>query len=109
MTEGDRRREDDWFLRNEEKLLASARLAREKREQERASREREQERRQLKDLHFMRCPKCGHEMRETTLEGVVVDQCSFCEGIYFDAGELGQLFLKREAERRGFLRRVLGI
>jgi hypothetical protein len=35
VSESDRRREDDWFLRNEGKLLASARLAREKREQER--------------------------------------------------------------------------
>lgn len=109
MTEGNRRREDEWFLRNEEKLLESARVAREKREKERASREREEERKRLKEQHLMRCPKCGHEMREAELEGINVDQCSFCEGIYLDAGELGQLFLKREEERRGFLRRVLGI
>ncbi len=41
--------------------------------------------------------------------GVVVDRCSFCEGIYLDAGELDQLFSKREDERRGILRKLLGV
>ena len=109
MSEADRRREDDWFRRNEEKLLDAARQAREKREHERASREKDEERRRLKDLHFMRCPKCGHEMKETALEGILVDQCTFCEGLYFDAGELGQLLLKRDEDRKGFLRRILGL
>jgi hypothetical protein len=35
VSESDRRREEDWFLRNEGRLLASARLARDKRGQER--------------------------------------------------------------------------
>ncbi len=109
MSEVDSRREDEWFRQNEAKLLESARLAREKRERERSAAEQEVERRRLKDLHYMHCPKCGHTMAETLLDGITIDQCSFCEGLYFDAGELGQLFLKREAEQRGFLRRVLGL
>jgi hypothetical protein len=109
VVETDRRREDDWFRRNEEKLLEKARLAREKREIERAAHEKGEERQRLKDLHFMRCPKCGHAMNETTLEEILVDQCGFCEGLYFDAGELGQLLLKRDEDRKGFLRRILGL
>jgi uncharacterized protein len=109
VSETDRKREDDWFRRNEEKLIAAARVAREKREHERAAREKDDERARLKELHYMCCPKCGHGMTETTLEGVVVDQCSFCEGLYFDAGEIGQLLLQREEDRKGFLRRILGL
>jgi Zn-finger nucleic acid-binding protein len=33
--------------------------------------------------------------------------CSFCEGIYFDAGELDKLFLNRESVRKGFLGKLL--
>jgi hypothetical protein len=109
VTEWDRKREDDWFRRNEQRLIETARAAREKREQERAGLEREDERRRLRELHFMRCPKCGHEMRESQLDGITVDQCSFCEGLYFDAGELSELFLKREEDRKGLLRTLLGL
>ena len=109
MVEQDKRREDEWFRANEKKLLETARIEREKREKERASQEAESERKRLKDQHFMRCPKCGHEMREEALEGVTIDRCSFCEGIYFDAGELDQVLLKREDDRRGFFRKLVKI
>ena len=37
MVEKDRKREDEWFLANEKRLLEAARLEREKREKERAA------------------------------------------------------------------------
>ena len=40
------------------------------------------------ELHFMKCPKCGHDMKEEDLHGVKADRCTFCEGMFFDAGEL---------------------
>jgi Zn-finger nucleic acid-binding protein len=48
-------------------------------------------------------------MKEETFEGVVIDRCTFCEGLYFDAGELEQVFLKKDEDRKGFLRRLVGI
>jgi ribosomal protein L32 len=105
----DRRREDDWFRQNEKELLDTARQAREKREAERRAKEKTAELDRLKLLHFMRCPKCGHQMIEEPLEGITIDRCSFCEGIYFDANELDQLFTKKQDERRNFLRRLLKI
>ncbi len=42
----------------------------------------------LKELHFMKCPKCGMELIEIDFKGVKVDKCSACEGIWLDAGEL---------------------
>ena len=44
MDEHDSKREDEWFRENEKELLESARIAREKREQERAAQEAEAER-----------------------------------------------------------------
>ena len=82
-----RRSEDEWFRKNERQLLENARLAREKREVERRGKEKTSERDRLKAIHFMRCPKCGHQMVEESLgEDIKIDRCSFCEGIYFDAG-----------------------
>ena len=102
-------REDEWFVRNEKELLETARAARLKREQERLAKEKAEETKRLKDLHFMKCPKCGHDMKEEPLEGVSIDRCSHCEGIFFDAGELEQIYKKQAEERRSFFRKVLKI
>ena len=109
MVEQDRKREDEWFLANEKRLLEAARIEREKREKERAAQTAESDRKRLREQHFMRCPKCGHEMKEETLEGVNIDRCSHCEGIYFDAGELDQVLLKHDEGRRGFFRKLVKI
>jgi hypothetical protein len=110
LDERSRKREDDWFLQNEKKLLEEARKAREKREAERRKRETEEQRSTLKQLHWMKCPKCGHDLKVETLEGVEIDRCSFCEGFFVDAGELDVLFLKKGVgQRQNFMRRLLGI
>ena len=107
--EDDRKREDEWFRENEKQLLEAARLARERREKERAEKEAASERQKLRQLHYMKCPKCGHDMKEEDLEGVKVDRCTHCEGLYFDAGELDRVFAKKAEERRGFFRRLAGL
>ena len=104
--ETERSREDEWFARNEKEMLEAARVARDKRERERAESEAV-ERQRLKQLHFMKCPKCGHDLAERELEGVTVDQCTFCEGVFLDAGELDSLFLKHDSERKGVLHKLL--
>ena len=109
MVDQDTKREDEWFLRNEKQLLEAARNARLKREAERATREKAEETRRLKDLHFMKCPKCGHDMKEEQLESVAVDRCSHCEGIFFDAGELEQVFKQQAEQRRSFFRKLVKI
>ncbi len=47
-----------------------------------------EEKKTLKKLHYMRCPKCGMELIEIDHKGVKVDKCSECEGVWLDAGEL---------------------
>ncbi|MGE5127318.1 MAG: zf-TFIIB domain-containing protein [Betaproteobacteria bacterium] len=110
MDEFGRTREDEWFRENERKLLEDARRAREKREAERRAQESAEERRKRKELHWMKCPKCGHELAVEALDGVEIDRCSFCEGVFMDAGELEKLFLQRtQQQRRSVLRRLVGL
>ena len=35
----------------------------------------------------MRCPKCKADMEQVEYEGVEIDRCNYCKGIWFDAGE----------------------
>ena len=110
MDEQSRRREDDWFLQHEKKLLEDAKKAREKRERERRAQETGAERARLRELHWMKCPKCGHDLKPETLDGIEIDRCSHCEGFFVDAGELEQLFLMRQqSQRQSFLRGLLRI
>ncbi len=45
----------------------------------------------LRELHFMRCPKCGMELIEVEYKGTKIDECSECRGIWLDAGELARV------------------
>jgi Zn-finger nucleic acid-binding protein len=36
----------------------------------------------------MDCLKCEGKLRQVEVDGVVVDQCELCSGIWFDSGEL---------------------
>ena len=61
----------------------------------------EQRKKELKEKHWMCCPKCGDTMEEIELLGIMADKCSTCSGIYFDKGEL-ELLLESK-EQKGFL------
>lgn len=76
--------EEEYFLRQE---IEKKREAVKKRQAELAEEERER----LKKLHWMRCAKCGAELHEVVFNGVKVDKCFSCGGVYLDDGELEQL------------------
>lgn len=64
-----------------------------------------EEKKRLKELHFMHCPKCGSNLHEETLEGISVDICPGCRGIFLDDGELAKM-----TERpKGVLGKVRGL
>jgi uncharacterized protein len=48
----------------------------------------DEEKRKLKELHYMHCPKCGMEMKTIQINKVDIDKCFACGGLYFDDGEL---------------------
>ena len=54
----------------------------------------ESEKKRLKDLHWMRCPKCGMEMHEVKYGAIDVDVCFACNGVFLDQGELQQIVTK---------------
>lgn len=73
----------------------------ERRRQEMAADRAAREKAEKKQAHWMKCPKCGHDMTEIDLGGIMVDKCGDCLGIFFDQGEI-DLFL-RCRDKRGFL------
>ena len=76
--------EDEYFARQE--------LERRKKwAQEQAAKMAGEQKEQLKQLHWMKCPKCGMDLKEIELHGVKVDQCASCGGVFLDAGEMEQI------------------
>ena len=89
--------EDEYFVREDaEKKRKLALQA--KKEKEAAELKR------LRDLHFMKCPKCGLEMHEVKLRGVDVDVCFSCNGVFLDQGELEHL---EKPESKGVMSAIL--
>ncbi|HEX9639010.1 MAG TPA: zf-TFIIB domain-containing protein [Acidobacteriota bacterium] len=104
-----KKQEDEWFKRHERILLEEARAKRLQKQQELEAREQLQERERLKALHWMRCPKCGHQLAEVEHHGIKIDRCGGCQGVFFDAGELDQLLLQQSEVRRSFFRKLTGL
>jgi ssDNA-binding Zn-finger/Zn-ribbon topoisomerase 1 len=74
-------KEEEYFARMEFER-------RKKLEEEKHGKLKEEDKKRQKELHYMRCPKCGMELIEIDYKGVKVDKCSECEGVWLDAGEL---------------------
>jgi Zn finger protein HypA/HybF involved in hydrogenase expression len=60
-------------------------------EQDKQKQLAEAERQKAKELHFMKCPKCGMNLVEIDYKSIKVDRCSSCEGVWLDTGELAQI------------------
>ena len=63
---------------------------------ERAKEVAEQQKAELKQLHWMRCPKCGFELNTVSFKGVEIDKCFQCGVTVFDAGELEKIGVKEK-------------
>lgn len=51
--------------------------------------------------YWMICPKCGASLAEVDLDGVKVDQCGGCGGLFFDKGEVELLSQGRQSKGFG--------
>ncbi|MCP4499696.1 MAG: zf-TFIIB domain-containing protein [Deltaproteobacteria bacterium] len=76
--------EEEYFAREEAEKMH--RRAEERRKEISADDEKA-----AKDLHYMSCPKCGHDLQEVTWRSVKVDKCYSCKGVFLDDGELEKL------------------
>ena len=77
-------REDEYFARKEFEQMK-------KLEEDNQIKLESNEKQRLKELHFMRCPKCGMKLIEINYKNIEVDKCSGCDGIWLDAGEMETL------------------
>ncbi|HUO85588.1 MAG TPA: zf-TFIIB domain-containing protein [Thermoanaerobaculia bacterium] len=85
-----------------------ARLELERRKQwakEREAQMEQEEKQRLKDLHYMKCPKCGMDLTSFELHDLSLDRCVSCGGTWFDAGEVEELLEKEQ----GIGKRLLSI
>lgn len=74
-------KEAEYFAREEFKKMKQA-------EEEKRIKLEIEEKKKLKELHYMHCPKCGMNLVEIDYKGIAVDKCSACDGVWLDAGEL---------------------
>ncbi len=73
--------EEEYFAREE--IEKKRKLALQQSE-EMAAKQREE----LKQLHYMKCPKCGMDLQTLSKGRVEIDTCFNCNGVWLDAGEL---------------------
>lgn len=97
--------ENEWFHKHEQELIRKAR----ERRAARLAKELDAEREKQKQLHFMKCPKCGGTLAEVAHEGITIDRCTSCDGVFFDAGELDELLLKKQDDQKSFFRKLSGL
>ena len=83
--------ENEYFRRKEQELVEKLRAQRAEREKAEAS--------------VIHCPKCGGTLVEHTFEGVQIDRCNKCNGIWLDAGELELLTMKQQ-QSEGWINRM---
>lgn len=81
------RNEDEYFAKQDAELIKQMRS---KLDKERDDQERK--------AHYMKCPKCGADLKEKDIGNVKVDVCSECGGMWLDSGEMDML---RQVQRSG--------
>ncbi len=89
--------EDEYFVR--EDAEKKRRLALQSKKEKATA-----ELKQLKELHWMHCPKCGMDLHEVRYRGVDVDVCFSCNGVFLEQGDLEHL---EKVESRGVMSAIL--
>jgi uncharacterized protein len=72
--------EDEYFVKKERELLAKLK-AKEEAESKAA----------VKNAAHMTCPKCGEPLKARSFQKIEIDQCTGCNGIWLDPGEMEQV------------------
>jgi Zn-finger nucleic acid-binding protein len=65
------------------------------------------EKQQLKEAHWMHCPKCGQKLAAESCGPLEIDVCPSCKGVWLDKGELGSIV--ESAGHGSFFRKCLQI
>lgn len=84
LKEAERAREDLFFAKRDQELLAKMKAAQGQGED-------------VLPEALGRCPRCGTGLHHRELKGVTLDECSKCGGVWLDKGEL-EAIAKNENE-----------
>jgi hypothetical protein len=82
--------EDEYFVKKERELLEKMR-AKQQAETQQAAQE----------AAALKCPRCGAVLKESTFQTIVIDQCTGCNGVWLDAGEIEQVAAKESGSWLG--------
>lgn len=92
-------REDEFFLRMEAKKIETLRS-------ELDQKRKEEQKLKQRENHWMKCPKCGSDLKEQNFGNVMIDKCADCHGIWLDSGELELLTAGQAQFSKGFLAKI---
>jgi len=59
----------------------------------------------LKQLHYMKCPKCGHDLKTKRLTYIDIDQCSSCGVFVIEAQNIDKFI----AEEKSLLKSLINL
>jgi len=77
--------EDEYFHRKEQEQIERLRAMRSEREKQ-----------QQEEASALHCPKCDGTLKEVEFDGIQIDKCDKCGGVWLDADELESLKGKSE-------------
>lgn len=95
---------EERFFKEQELRL---RMQRRAEEQQKAA---DEEKRRLRELHWLHCPKCGQKLEQEYYGKIEVDVCPSCKGLWLDANELDSILTENASKSSPFhaFLRVLG-
>lgn len=98
MDEKPSRSEEEYFKKRDMEMIAEqrTRLDAERKRAERST-------------HYMKCPKCGADLKEREFHRVKIDVCTECHGVFLDAGELDLIARIDTSRVGGFVRSLFGL
>lgn len=88
--------EADYFIR--ENTASKRRLEEENRRQQKKAEDRE-----LKALHYMKCPKCGHDLETKRLTYMDVDQCTSCGILVIESSDIDRFIAEEKSILKAFI------
>ena len=88
--------EGEYFV--QEDSLSKHRIS----EEEKKKRKKEEDE-ELKALHFMKCPKCGHDLETKRMSYIDIDQCTSCGAIVLESGNVDRFI----TEERSILKKLI--
>ena len=91
------RNEHEYFVRRDAELI-----------QERRARLDEERTKHERSSHLNKCPRCGIDLEVRDHNGVKIDQCAGCGGMWLDKGEL-EIIEEIDRHSPGFMHNLMGL